>query len=141
MCQLETGTEYGPYRVRGKTKWIQTGEALRTVPVTVSTTITKRVWEKWTEGRIWNFFLNFAVLSQWQHMHSPALSSLPVLHPCLESVSLGSPSWRMVPAVPPNDFLAGLASPGAVGLARQGRPFHDCSSPAGPFPEFLTFRF
>ena len=52
MCQLETGTEYGPYRVRGKTKWIQTGEALRTVPVTVSTTITKRVWEKWTEGRI-----------------------------------------------------------------------------------------
>lgn len=79
MCQLETVTEYGPYRVPGKTKWIQTGKALRTVPVTVSTTITKRVWEKWTEGRTWNFFLHFAVLSQWQHMHfiSPFFPPLP----------------------------------------------------------------
>ena len=64
VCQLETVTEYGPYRVPGKTKWIKTGKALRTVPVTISTTIAKRAWEEAEGGTHLDFFLNFAVLSQ-----------------------------------------------------------------------------
>lgn len=69
LCQLETVTEYRPYRVPGKTKWIKTGKALRTVPVTVSTTITERVREEVEGGTHLELFSKLRSTFHMQYLH------------------------------------------------------------------------